>query len=100
MPGIISIEGNIGAGKTTLLSLLQVPVIPEPVSEWTNTAGNNILEDFYNNPKRWAFTFQLNALYTRVQLWRNVQKEHPNDLYFSERSPSADRHIFGEIMKR
>lgn len=70
MSGIVSIEGNLGAGKSTLLSFLNVKTIKEPVEEWSNVAGANILERYYNDPKRWAFTFQLNALHSRSMLWR------------------------------
>ena len=98
MSGVVSIEGNLGAGKSTLLSLLQIPTIKEPVDEWQDMGGESILKRYYHNPKRWAFTFQLNALHSRQQLWTKAIKEEPNKLHFSERSPLADRHIFGEIM--
>lgn len=58
------------------------------------------MERYYNDPKRWAFTFQLNALHSRSLLWKKVTAENPDTLHFSERSPLADRHIFGEIMAR
>jgi len=99
MKGVISIEGNLGAGKSTLLSYLDVSVIEEPVDEWTNTAGSNVLQRYYTDPKRWAFTFQLNALHSRTQLWNKTLKEEPSRRHFSERSPMADRFIFGEIMR-
>jgi deoxyadenosine/deoxycytidine kinase len=43
MSGIVSIEGNLGAGKSSLLSLLKLKAIKEPVDEWTNVRGVNIL---------------------------------------------------------
>lgn len=70
MSGIISIEGNLGAGKTTLLSLLNISCIKEPVDEWENLKGTNILKNYYEDPKRWAFTFQLNAIHSRNRLWK------------------------------
>jgi len=72
MSGIVSIEGNLGAGKSTLLSFLKVKTIKEPVEEWSNVAGTNILERYYNDAKRWAFTFQLNALHSRSLLWKQT----------------------------
>lgn len=89
----------MGAGKSTLLSFLDVSVIKEPVDEWSNTAGSNILERYYSDPKRWAFTFQLNALHSRSQLWHSTLAKQPLQQHFSERSPMADRYIFGEIMR-
>lgn len=57
---IYSIEGNIGAGKTTLINLINkynnnIIVIEEPIKEWKNLGGNNLLNEFYTNPKRWGF---------------------------------------------
>jgi deoxyadenosine/deoxycytidine kinase len=49
--------------------VLGVDTIKEPVEEWENTAGSNILQRYYEDPKRWAFTFQLNALHSRCKLW-------------------------------
>ena len=63
-------------------------------------SGGNILKNYYENPKRWAFTFQLNALHSRTLLWNKTIAEEPSKLHFSERSPLADRHVFGEIMYR
>ena len=100
MSGVVSIEGNIGAGKTTLLNLLNIEVIKEPVEEWQDLGGASILKRYYQDPKRWAFTFQLNALHSRQNLWNRTMKESPDSLHFSERSPLADRHIFGELMYR
>ena len=75
MSGVISIEGNLGAGKTTLLSLLQIPVIREPVEEWQNFGGQDILKRYYHDPKRWAFTFQLHALHSRQMLWQQAMQK-------------------------
>ena len=52
---IFSIEGNMGAGKTRIISLLQkdfddVLLVEEPVSEWQNIHGHNILEKKFENP--------------------------------------------------
>lgn len=72
MSGVLSIEGNLGAGKSTLLSLLDVNIIKEPVEEWQNVGGKNFLSNYYLDPKRWAFTFQLHALHSRVLLWKKT----------------------------
>jgi deoxyadenosine/deoxycytidine kinase len=74
-PFLISLEGNIGAGKSTLLSKLRKAhpewiAIDEPVETWSKIRnGNNesILEVFYKDRKRWAYTFQNCALLTRFQ---------------------------------
>lgn len=56
------VEGNIGSGKSTFLAKLhnlKLPVvtIPEPVDVWTSYEGHNYLQYFYDNPRKWGFTF-------------------------------------------
>ena len=58
-----SLQGNIAAGKSTLLDILddlRFDVVPEPITKWqqTTSAGGNLLELFYNDTERWAYTFQ------------------------------------------
>ena len=55
---VFSIEGNIGAGKSTILRLISasfndVEFIEEPVKEWQNLGGENLLDAFYKDPKRY-----------------------------------------------
>lgn len=67
------LEGNIGSGKTTFLRLItqQLPDIKtifEPVNNWQdNSFGQSLLSNFYENPQRWAYTFELFTLLCRVQ---------------------------------
>ena len=61
-PRVIAIEGNIGAGKSTLLEALRgqgYAVVPEPLGEWLNCEGTNLLGAYYEKPKRWSLTFQM-----------------------------------------
>ena len=73
MRAIYSIEGNIGSGKSTFLNLLkvhvpQINVIPEPVAEWQKVSQKyNLLDEYYKDPNRWAFTFQINAILSRMK---------------------------------
>jgi len=69
----IGIAGLIGAGKTTLATALGehlgLPVYYEPVQD------NEYLEDFYRDPKRYAFGTQIYLLNRRFQqhqeiIWR------------------------------
>lgn len=65
-PILLSIEGNIGAGKSTLLRALREShpewtFIDEPLDTWTalkNETGN-LIECFYGDQDRWAYTFQV-----------------------------------------
>jgi deoxyadenosine/deoxycytidine kinase len=79
IPILVSIEGNIGAGKSTLLKALKKSqldwcFIDEPLDTWTsliNDEGVNLLELFYGDLRRWAYTFQNCAVLSRYQ---NIEK--------------------------
>ena len=91
------LEGNVGTGKSTFLRKLQdlgINVIFEPVDEWTsikNSNGKNLLEEFYNDQKRYAYTFQSIAFRTRV---KNIQNSDTNSVV--ERSIFTDRNVFAK----
>ena len=74
---LISIEGLIGAGKSTLCRLLQengLDVATEPVNNWCVTADgvtHNILEHYYNSPKKYAYVFQTLVLCSRLNQSKN-----------------------------
>ncbi len=67
------IEGTIGAGKSTFLKKIQqyMPTISicfEPLPSWHNEHdGQSLLNNFYSNPRRWAYTLELATLMARVQ---------------------------------
>ena len=96
----IFIEGNIGVGKSTLLRLLSengFETMQEPVDAWTsvrNEDGKNILENFYEDPKRWAYTFQSIAFRSRM---RGLDCISPTAI--AERSIYTDRHVFAEVAR-
>ncbi len=77
------LEGNIGAGKSTFLRLLahhmpNIKAIDEPVNNWQNTVyGQSLLTNFYEDPKRWAYTFELLTMTCRVEEHLKEQ-EHDN----------------------
>ena len=70
---MIIIEGNIGAGKSTFLKLLakasqDLEVAQEPLESWHKKEdGSNLLENFYTDPKRWAYTLETFAMAARLQ---------------------------------
>ena len=61
-PFTVVVEGNIGSGKTTFLDHFMkkdmVEVVTEPVEEWRNVGGHNLLQLMYENPSRWSHMFQ------------------------------------------
>ena len=69
---IYALEGNIGAGKTTILKMIakhfkDVEFVEEPVKEWQNLGGMNLLDSFYSNPQRWGFSFEFYSMLTKIQ---------------------------------
>lgn len=69
----IAIEGNVGCGKTTIIKMLNdqssttVTTISEPLNEWTNVKGVNLLQRMYDQPSIWAAIFQSYALLTMTK---------------------------------
>ena len=95
------IEGNIGTGKSTFLSMVEKlfpgdnQVIYEPVDMWTSLSddsGTNILEYFYNNQKRYAYTFQSLAFISRMEKLGEIDTTKNN--VFIERSIWSDSNVF------
>ena len=107
MTKIISIEGNIGSGKSTLLHHLEkycenhenIVFLKEPVDEWTQIKadGENILEKFYRDPHKYAFSFQVLAHATRLSsLKRAIETDCK--LIISERSLESDKNVFAKML--
>lgn len=89
------VEGNIGAGKSSFLSMARdgtrreshggadfrgadihelIEVVQEPVDEWKDVGGDNLLDLFYRNQKRYAFTFQQYVLISRMKAVRAAHR--------------------------
>lgn len=64
----VNVEGNIGCGKTTFMKLLRTQFnadildLPEPVQEWADPTGLNLLYHFYLKPRKWSFIFQTKVI--------------------------------------
>ena len=103
---LVSIEGNIGSGKSTLVANLKeylphVILLQEPVEEWNtikDSSGVTILEKYYKNQKRWAFSFQMMAFITRLNCIRKTIKQYPAAIIVTERSVFTDREIFARML--
>lgn len=87
------VEGNIGAGKSTFLKLLeknlpQAPVALEPLQNWQSTIyGQSLLTNFYEDPKRWAYTLETLTMMCRV-------REHLNDQTSEHKNKIIERSIY------
>ncbi|MCL4360823.1 deoxynucleoside kinase [Candidatus Dependentiae bacterium] len=90
------IEGNIGAGKSTFLKLIQkyiqeAKIALEPIENWhNNIQGQSLLENFYKDPKRWAYTLETVTMISRLKGHR--QSESP--LTIIERSIYSGHYCF------
>ena len=74
---IYALEGNIGAGKTTMMKIIgqyftSVEFVEEPVSQWQNLGGMNLLEAFYSDPKRWGFSFEFYSMLSKIKALLNA----------------------------
>ncbi|MFS7983619.1 putative deoxycytidine kinase [Helianthus anomalus] len=98
------VEGNISVGKTTFLQRIAnetlelqdlVEIVPEPIDKWQDIGPDhfNILDAFYAEPERYAYTFQNYVFVTRVM----QEKESSGGikpLRLMERSVFSDRMVF------
>lgn len=86
----VAIEGNIGAGKTSLCNNISKIhhnyfIIEEEI--------NGILNLFYKNPKKYAFTLQWGMLKSRIyqfNLFQLKRKFDPDLIYLNDRSVLGD----------
>ena len=74
---IYALEGNIGAGKTTMMKIIgqyftSVEFVEEPVSQWQNLGGMNLLDAFYSDPERWGFTFEFYSMLSKIKALLNA----------------------------
>ena len=108
LPHIISIEGNIGAGKSTLYEQLRnmysdnprIVFVDEPVDEWNTVvdeSGATILQRYYENQAKYAFSFQIMALGTRLSLMKKAIATDC-DIIIMERSVITDSNIFAKML--
>ena len=75
-PFTVVVEGNIGSGKTTFVEHFNrkeiVEVVTEPVEDWRNVRGHNLLQLMYENPSRWSHIFQS---YVQLTMTKNHVKK-------------------------
>ncbi|KAL3845637.1 hypothetical protein ACJIZ3_003040 [Penstemon smallii] len=100
----LCVEGNISVGKTTFLQRIAnetlelrdlVEIVPEPIDKWQNVGPDhfNILDAFYAEPERYAYTFQNYVFVTRVMQERE-SSVGIKPLRLMERSVFSDRMVF------
>ena len=83
---VTSIDGNIGSGKSTLMANLReyykdvpnVIFLREPVDEWEKVKDENgvtMLEKFYEDSEKYAFSFQMMAYVSRLKVFKDAIKK-------------------------
>ena len=124
----VTLQGIIGVGKSTQLQRIREAhpdfmFVDEPLAVWQSLvdpeSGKNLLELFYSNQQRWAYTFQNSAFITRLRAATDAleaaKKEwyrryivatlaHPGVEYntplvvLSERDILCDRYVFATML--
>lgn len=106
---LIGLDGNIGAGKSTLLENIklkykndsEVIILDEPINIWNTICdeqGNTILSNFYTDPKKFAFSFQIMALHSRYSILKKAMSENKNKIIISERTLFTDKYVFAQML--
>jgi deoxyadenosine/deoxycytidine kinase len=109
---LISIEGNIGSGKSTFIQQLRarewpsnVKFLDEPVKEWESIYDSRehktMLEMFYEDQDRNAFSFQMMAYITRLAKIREAIRSYTGEdtlVLITERCLLTDRNVFAKML--
>ena len=108
---LFSIEGNIGSGKSSLVKILKnklkdikntkIIYLAEPVEVWESIKdkdGKNAIEKYYENPEKYAFSFQMMAYISRIHQLRETLKDNTNVIIICERSVFTDKEIFAKML--
>jgi len=96
---IVYFEGNIGAGKTFNINLLkkyysnEFIFLTEPVQLWKDIG---IFDKYYKDKKRWAFTFQILSLISKII--RADEYLNTNKTLIIERSGFGDKIMFFDLL--
>ena len=110
-PLIVSIEGNIGSGKSTLLEHLrlrytsrsnEIVFVREPVDLWESihdSSGKTMLQKFYEDQNKYAFSFQMMAYISRLSLLKETIEANPQaKVIITERSLYTDKFVFAKML--
>lgn len=111
-PRLISLEGNIGAGKSTMIEHMKsvfqdredIVFLQEPVDLWESVTQDdkNMIQLFYDDPRKYAFAFQVLAFTSRLRLIREEIKKANSigtvKTIVMERSLEADKEIFAKML--
>jgi deoxyadenosine/deoxycytidine kinase len=108
-PLVLSLEGNIGSGKTTLFEALKrrfadsphIVFLSEPLHDWNtvvDSAGTTILQKYYSDQVKYAFSFQMLAFTSRLAALRAALRSVAVQIIVTERSLCTDSEIFAQML--
>lgn len=98
----VIVEGNIACGKSTFLEYIRpifskkARIVSEPISQWTDLNGCNLLKELYRHPTKFSFQFQT---FVQLTMARLQLTEFDEPFRFSERSLFSERFVFIEALK-
>lgn len=108
---LLTIEGNIGSGKSTIVKALRefamdidgIPVVfvDEPVHQWEQVVSSdnkNMIELFYGDQKKYAFSFQMMAYISRLALLKEAILNNPRSVIITERCLLTDYNVFAKLL--
>uniref|UniRef100_A0A2A4ITE5 Deoxynucleoside kinase domain-containing protein n=2 Tax=Heliothis virescens TaxID=7102 RepID=A0A2A4ITE5_HELVI len=102
-PFRVSIEGNIGSGKSTCIKFFDkypnVEKHGEPLHEWRNVCGHNLLGLLYSDMNKWTFPFQHYVHLSRLKIQTSPPCNANITVKMFERSVQNSRHCFVENAK-
>lgn len=91
---VIIIEGQIGVGKTTMGELLERELGIRLYRELQHDETHRLLDRFYADQPRWAFTLQIHFLNERFRMIKQIRRDGGGAL---DRSIYGDR-IFADVL--
>jgi len=102
----IATDKSENSTKTSSPSETPTPKAAKPSAGGDEKSDINLLDAFYTNPKRWAYTFEAYTFITRMHQARQAELEvqedlkkvdaQPNAITFFERSVYSSRLVFAE----
>lgn len=105
----IGIIGNIGVGKSTLIERMKSPrfsqaltsLLPshknQPLHTFPETFSTEVLDAFYQDPEKHAFTAQIEFFNGRLARQQHIQQA--SGIILEDRTIFEDYHIFGKAQK-
>ncbi|XP_059051588.1 deoxynucleoside kinase-like [Achroia grisella] len=103
-PFKVSIEGNIGSGKSTCINFFNkfhnVEKHSEPLHEWRNVNGHNLLGMVYSDIHKWTYPFQHYVHLSRLKIQMSPPSTPDITVKMFERSVQNSRYCFVENARR